>query len=539
VSRIKSTLSPRARHGVLASFVVLVAFALGPFEATAESVRAVAQLDSSRTITAPLPASFSAPKLTVTGATIAVLPLSGGAVPRGEYDAVPPGEVDIPNRDAVRWLAANYTSVLQTDPDAPGVFAATEAAILQLTGHTHNTSEATQDERTQELTQQLLAAVDQWHQGRDPGRDFPLSYPTQYSLYLTVGLRRVEDATVEAHITGDGVELPNQRALLTANGATSWMLTGASGSTQAVSWQDGHITGQATWEGAWRPGTLLKRSDGGPTLMTLQAWPVMLHAAVAERYPGLSGLDYWPNVQDTLSKIPFGVPVAIILGLVLAGGIVALPILGDRIRIPLAVGVAVAYVIGLAYFCSQLPQTRTVRSYSSSATLTPEVLRVSCVDATSSFPSSDPSSLVDGKQSTAWVSGRTLGSGQGATFHFAQSLWLTDIRLWNGDQATNARFVDNGRASEVRLYFDGGETRDLLVRNVLGMQQWPIHPPVFTAAVALRVESYWSPYESVAISEVQFLGSDAGRDGKSTTENYPLAATALIADDTFDRQGCP
>lgn len=138
----------------------------------------------------------------------------------------------------------------------------------------------------------------------------------------------------------------------------------------------------------------------------------------------------------------------------------------------------------------------------------PTGLALQSAVASSSLDDHPPSLVIDGDPATAWTEG-TPGAGEGEWVEvaLADASPISQVLIWNGDQATDSRFDQNGRAASVRIELGDRQFR-VALRDIPGPQAIDLPTPVTASRVRVVVEEAvaGSRYTDLAISEIVVRG---------------------------------
>lgn len=117
-----------------------------------------------------------------------------------------------------------------------------------------------------------------------------------------------------------------------------------------------------------------------------------------------------------------------------------------------------------------------------------------------------PKSAMDGDASTAWVEGVSGdGTGESLTLDFGSVCTVNTIQIWAGYQKGESLYEKNNRPERVRLTFSDGSSREIVLKDVYGMQSIDLGGDVQTASITITILSVYagSAYDDTAISEIR------------------------------------
>jgi hypothetical protein len=182
----------------------------------------------------------------------------------------------------------------------------------------------------------------------------------------------------------------------------------------------------------------------------------------------------------------------------LVGGLVI------AVGILVGAGLGLAAGLGLGPFASS---SADLPAFTPAAYPTdPQSLRPATVGATTPAPgnASGPAATVDGDLTTAWVtSGETTGARLRHTF--PSPVWLTSIRIANGDQADGA-FDTHDRVLRAEVDLENGQKVAVTLLDQPGLQEIALPQPVITRQVTWTITEVAGTAPDVALSEIAYSG---------------------------------
>lgn len=135
----------------------------------------------------------------------------------------------------------------------------------------------------------------------------------------------------------------------------------------------------------------------------------------------------------------------------------------------------------------------------------------------------DASQMVDRDLTTAWNNAGTRnagGVGEVIAVEFEGPVWIDEVVLGNGSQASDAAFLGNARLERARFRLDGGVVYEVTFLDRQQLQSVQLPEPVLTTGVLVDVLSVFAgdTYEDLAISELRFRGWPADESDRSVAE---------------------
>ena len=126
----------------------------------------------------------------------------------------------------------------------------------------------------------------------------------------------------------------------------------------------------------------------------------------------------------------------------------------------------------------------------------------------------DPQMVLDEDPGTAWVAGSGRLVGETLTITLHSPARVTELLVANGYQKSSARFVGNGRASQLRVRFDDGTETVVSLQDVEGLQTVLVtgpgdQPPPTTTVVLTATEGVPGSPSNLALSTVRLRGFPA------------------------------
>ena len=156
----------------------------------------------------------------------------------------------------------------------------------------------------------------------------------------------------------------------------------------------------------------------------------------------------------------------------------------------------------------------------------PKQIHLADVKATSTYPPNkcagcnfEISKALDGSLKSAWVSAPDVNQGQSIRIDLGKVMWVSEIRIANGDQSTLGSYFGNGRIQSLGVFTDGGyftpyvftpETPQSLNHYVRpGMTTITLPVPNLTRYLVIQMSRYTPGWYNVGVSEMQIWGFPA------------------------------
>lgn len=143
------------------------------------------------------------------------------------------------------------------------------------------------------------------------------------------------------------------------------------------------------------------------------------------------------------------------------------------------------------------------------APVVPAGLTVAAATASSALPDFEAARAIDSDPSTAWTeSAPGPGEEEQLELRMGEEVDIARVLIWNGDQADETSFAENGRVSVLRIEAAGRQFRVTLL-DVAGPQAIDLPEVLRTDRIVLVMEEVIAGdrYNDLAISEVVIEGS--------------------------------
>lgn len=149
----------------------------------------------------------------------------------------------------------------------------------------------------------------------------------------------------------------------------------------------------------------------------------------------------------------------------------------------------------------------------------PEPLTITAIGTTTTHEplgdeTYDAAQMVDRDLATAWNNAgarNAAGVGEVIAVEFDGPVWVDEVVLGNGTQASDAAFLGNARIQRARLRFDGGTVYEVTFLDQPGLQVVELPAPVLTTGAMVDVLAAYpgDTYEDLAVAELRFVGWSA------------------------------
>lgn len=150
----------------------------------------------------------------------------------------------------------------------------------------------------------------------------------------------------------------------------------------------------------------------------------------------------------------------------------------------------------------------TSRVTTPDATTVPTGVALQSAVASSSLDDHPASLVIDGDPATAWTeAAQGAGEEEWIEVAMAEATPIRRVLIWNGDQGTDGRFTQNGRAVSVRIEIGDRQFR-VALRDITGPQAIDLPGPVTASRLRVVVEEGipGTRYTDLAISEIVVEG---------------------------------
>jgi hypothetical protein len=455
----------------------------------------------------------------------------------------------------VRWLAANSEMIpgsLQAQSTAREL-AALQAAVWALTGSKELNGTAVIDPQILDRAGHLVNAAKQAGVSALDS-ETSSSYPVGCQPQLRQeGEARLQSVDYKIALRDQFGPLRGQTVYINDSHSDYAVVTNSDGEqTLPIRYPKSDANVTASWRATLPPGVLLQpQGEGdGPIFVAPYGLPVRCDFE-PQPLAAVNPLNtrFWTltaeNLTGTLSSagriglIGLGLLLIVVLVWTLS------KVLSNKTPavVTLVIIVATLLVYLLYEESPYVPQPPPVMTPSQSSVIKPQ--RVT--NASSCYPSQgstsfEPKNTIDGQPESAWISAPRHGSGATLTFDLGAATWVSGVVLLNGWHASQDLYSSNGRASQVELVFDGGFLEELPSVP----DQYQDHPVQLPASVAhltryVRVQfaEYTDDFQSVAVSEVSFLGIPGGQHDEVRLSNFLKRVNyRLSGDQSLPSLGC-
>ncbi len=119
--------------------------------------------------------------------------------------------------------------------------------------------------------------------------------------------------------------------------------------------------------------------------------------------------------------------------------------------------------------------------------------------------------LMDGKKDVAWSEGvKGNGIGETVTFTSEETIWITNIKIWNGYQRSPKHYDGNARLKTFQFGKKGSELKSYTIEDSSAPQIIDLGEELEGSEFVLKINSAYSgtKYQDLVISEIRFYYED-------------------------------